>query len=70
MNYIWDLLVKAKQEEKQLKKINFNLPTIYSPYMELSSKEINFTEIKEEIEKAEQEEIDEYSQSALDEFSQ
>ncbi len=49
MNYIWNVLVRAKQREVGLEEIEFKLPAIYSPYMELSPEEINFTEVPEEI---------------------
>jgi hypothetical protein len=50
MNYIWDLIVKAKNEDIDLKEIEFRLANSYSPYMELSNQEINFSEIESEIE--------------------
>lgn len=49
MNYIWDVIVKAKNEDIDLKNINFKRASIYSPYMELSDEAINFDEIKNEV---------------------
>ncbi|TDX58975.1 iron-dependent peroxidase [Orenia marismortui] len=50
MDYIWDVLVKAKNEEIDLKEISFKLASSYSPYMELSNEELNFNEISGGIE--------------------
>lgn len=50
MNYIWDLLVKAKQEEVPLEELSFKLPEIYSSYLELSPEMLNFEELEREIE--------------------
>lgn len=45
MNYIWDLLIKAKKAGFQKKDIEFFLPNTYSPYMELSNEYLNGTAI-------------------------
>lgn len=50
MNYIWDLIIKAKQEEQPLQNLTFKLPEIYSSYLELSTEMLNFDEIEAEIE--------------------
>ena len=50
MNYIWDLIIKAKKEEKSLQDLTFKLPEIYSSYLELSTEMLNFTDIESEIE--------------------
>ena len=50
MNYIWDLIVKAKQENMALRDLSFKLPKVYSSYLELSADALNFKQLKEEIE--------------------
>ncbi|MGM0501358.1 MAG: iron-dependent peroxidase [Bacillota bacterium] len=50
MNYIWELIIKAKNEEMSLEDLKFKLPQIYSSYMELSTEMLNFTELESEIE--------------------
>ncbi|MBM7555616.1 hypothetical protein [Halanaerobacter jeridensis] len=50
MNYIWELIIKAKNEEKSLEDLRFKLPEIYSSYLELSTEMLNFNEVESEIE--------------------
>jgi hypothetical protein len=50
MDYIWDVLITAKNEGLDLKDITFKLAASYSPYMELSDEDINFKGIDSEIE--------------------
>lgn len=50
MNYIWELIIHAENKDIEIKNINFLHANVYSPYMELSSKEINFTDIEKKVE--------------------
>lgn len=50
MNYIWDVIVKAKNKDIDLKNISFKLASSYSAYMELSTGTINFNKIEDEVE--------------------
>ncbi|MTI62201.1 MAG: iron-dependent peroxidase [Firmicutes bacterium] len=50
MDYIWDVLIKAKNERIDLKKVRFCFATGFSPYMELSDSCINFRDIDKDIE--------------------
>lgn len=50
MNYVWDIVVKARQLEIPEKTIKFEVAQSYSPYMELSNVNINFTEVEEAVE--------------------
>ena len=50
MNYIWDIIIKARQLNIPTKNINFLMAKSYSPYMELSNMFINFDSVPEEIE--------------------
>lgn len=50
MNYIWDILIKAKEEDIPLKELSFKLPVVYSSYLELSADLLNFVEIETEVE--------------------
>lgn len=48
MNYIWDLLIKAKKLNIPDENIIFKYPASYSPYMELSFQNLNEKELEEE----------------------
>ncbi|SJZ97722.1 hypothetical protein [Selenihalanaerobacter shriftii] len=50
MDYIWDVIIKAKNDEIDLTDITFKQASIYSAYMELSNEDINFKEVKNEVE--------------------
>ncbi|NLD47641.1 MAG: iron-dependent peroxidase [Clostridiaceae bacterium] len=50
MNYVWDIIIKARQLEIPEKNITFLLARSYSPYMELSNEDINFSDIDKEVE--------------------
>lgn len=50
MNYVWDVIILARQLGVEIKKINFVEAKSYSPYMELSYKDINSTIIEGDIE--------------------
>lgn len=50
MNYIWDLVIKAKALGIPKEKIKFSAAETYSPYMELSSAYINSNLIEEKVE--------------------
>jgi len=50
MNYIWELIVRAKNENIDLKEISFKLANRYSPYMELSNQDINSKQVEAEAE--------------------
>lgn len=45
MNYVWDLLIKAKELNIPDEKLIFKYPSSYSPYMELSFENLNEGEI-------------------------
>lgn len=50
MNYVWDLVIKAKEIEIPKEKIKFSAAETYSPYMELSNEYINSNLIEEKVE--------------------
>lgn len=50
MNYVWDLIIKAKQLNIPLKNIKFLAAKSYSAYMELSDKYLNFNKVENEVE--------------------
>lgn len=49
MNYIWDLLIHAEDQNIPQEKIYFVPSHSYSPYMELALEELNFSELYERI---------------------
>ncbi len=50
MNYIWDIIIKARQLGIDETKIKFIAAKSYSPYMELSNENINFKDVDQEVE--------------------
>lgn len=48
MNYIWDLIIKAKNQGVDHNKVTFTQAEIYSPYMEMSFENLNFNNIEED----------------------
>lgn len=50
MNYIWDLIIKAKNLKIPKGNIKFSPASKYSPYMELSNENLNFSEIDKNVE--------------------
>ena len=50
MDYIWDIIIKAKNNDFKLEDIKFKFASSYSPYMELSNQNINFKDIEKEVE--------------------
>ncbi|MHC1748115.1 MAG: hypothetical protein AB9856_06980 [Cellulosilyticaceae bacterium] len=46
MNYIWNVLLKAKEENVNPKNIIFKAVDSYSPYMELANEDLNISEIE------------------------
>jgi hypothetical protein len=50
MNYIWDLVIRAFQNGIPQAKLRFVPAKSYSPYMELSQADLNFTQVEQEIE--------------------
>ncbi|MGM0368833.1 MAG: iron-dependent peroxidase [Bacillota bacterium] len=50
MNYIWELIIKAKNENTPIHELTFKLPAVYSSYMELSSEMLNYDGVKPEVE--------------------
>ncbi len=50
MNYIWEALIKAKNDGISLDKIDFEFASSYSPYMELSHSFLNNRVIEREME--------------------
>ncbi len=50
MNYTWDIIIRALNEEVDLKELTFLHAKKYSAYMELSLREINFNNLEKEIE--------------------
>ncbi len=49
MNYLWDLVIKAKDAGIPKQKLYFLLAKIYSPYMELSTENLNCKEVEQNI---------------------
>lgn len=47
MNYIWDVLLRAKQQGISPEKIRFILAKHYSPYMEISFEDLNTKKLEE-----------------------
>lgn len=50
MDYIWDVLIKAKNEGIDLENVRFCFAAGFSPYMELSDSCINFSDVDKDIE--------------------
>lgn len=50
MNYIWELMIKAKDQEIDEADIFFKLGEPFSPYMELSFDELNETKVLHQVE--------------------
>lgn len=50
MNYVWDLVIKAKAVGIPKENIKFSAADTYSPYMELSNEYINSNLIEEKVE--------------------
>lgn len=50
MNYIWDLLMRAKEQELDVNSFRFVPAVSYSPYMELSLTELNTSELEQVVE--------------------
>lgn len=46
MNYIWDVLLRAKSQHISPDQITFKLATSYSPYMEVSFEYLNITKLE------------------------
>ncbi|TCO71508.1 hypothetical protein [Marinisporobacter balticus] len=49
MNYIWDILFKADDQNIKREKIRFECAKNYSPYMEIAFEDLNTTEIDETL---------------------
>lgn len=49
MNYVWELLIQAKQQGISKEKISFVCPRQFSPYMEISYDHLNETELVTEV---------------------
>ncbi|MEJ8553240.1 hypothetical protein [Tepidibacter sp. Z1-5] len=49
MNYIWDILVKADQQNIKKENITFKCAKTYSPYMEVAFEDLNKSEIDESL---------------------
>ncbi|MGW8959555.1 iron-dependent peroxidase [Paenibacillus sp. NPDC055715] len=50
MNYVWDLLMRAREQELDVNSFRFVPAVSYSPYMELSLTELNTFELKQVVE--------------------
>lgn len=50
MNYLWEIMLKAKEQEIKKEKIRFRSAKRYSPYMELSEESLNVTVLEEPYE--------------------
>ncbi|MFK4303477.1 hypothetical protein ABH892_003597 [Paenibacillus sp. RC254] len=50
MNYVWDLLMRAKEQELDVNSFRFVPAVSYSPYMELSLTELNTSELEQVVE--------------------
>lgn len=49
MNYLWEALLKAKEEGIDIHKLKFKIAKSYSPYLELAQEELNNIQIKEDV---------------------
>ncbi|WP_099190450.1 hypothetical protein [Tepidibacter mesophilus] len=49
MNYIWDILVRADQQNIKKENITFKCAKTYSPYMEVAFEDLNKSEIDESL---------------------
>lgn len=47
MNYLWEIMLQAKEQGIEAEKIHFKAARKYSPYMELSEEFLNVTQIEE-----------------------
>ncbi len=47
MNYLWEIMLQAKEQGIEADKISFKAARKYSPYMELSEEFLNVTKIEE-----------------------
>lgn len=50
MNYIWELAIRAEQAGIPQNKLRFLLAESYSPYMELSNEDLNFSTVEQRVE--------------------
>lgn len=50
MNYVWDLLMRAREQELDVNSFRFVPAVSYSPYMELSLTELNTSELEQVVE--------------------
>ncbi|CAH1225334.1 iron-dependent peroxidase [Paenibacillus sp. JJ-223] len=50
MNYIWDLIIRAKQNGTDLRELTFIPAKVYSPYMELSQVDLNAADVGQIVE--------------------
>jgi len=50
MNYLWDLVIKAKKMGIAKKDLYFLLAKVYSPYMELSNENLNGKTVEQNVE--------------------
>lgn len=49
MNYIWEVIIKGKDQGVEPKDITFSEADVFSPYMEVSKKYLNLNNIEEEV---------------------
>ncbi len=49
MNYIWDVLLRAKAQNINVEAIKFKYPQSYSPYMEIAFEDLNTSTINDEL---------------------
>lgn len=49
MKYLWEALLKAKEQEIDIHEIRFQIAKSYSPYLELAQEDLNTAEIREDI---------------------
>lgn len=50
MNYLWEIMLQAKEQGIEKEKIHFTAAQRYSPYMELSEEFLNLTRLEEPYE--------------------
>ncbi|QOS80385.1 iron-dependent peroxidase [Paenibacillus sp. JNUCC31] len=50
MNYIWDLIIRAKRDGTDLRDVTFVPARVYSPYMELSQTNLNASGVEGTVE--------------------
>jgi hypothetical protein len=50
VNYVWDVLMRAREQELDIRSFRFVPAASYSPYMELSLEDLNTSELEQVVE--------------------